>query len=221
MNSFSPVNLNPKKDQDALAVLLLSCLVLFCTGGLVYLYLLFKVYKTARETPAYAEDSEAVYLVFGKRLNQNQPDAEFQKRLFRLLDCPFREAILMGGYTAEATLSEAQAGYNFLKNSGRPVQQVHLEQNSRNTLENLKNTRQLLNGRCTVIISNRYHLARCSLLAGNMKIRHVLCAAEPNYFFTTEQLVKYLHEAFYLHWFLTGKYWAQLTKNQRMLNKIS
>ncbi len=221
MNTFSPVNLNPKRDPDALWVLLLSITVMLLSSGLLYLYLLFRVYRQARNSTPLVTEQTAVYLVFGKKLIQNRPDAEYQNRLSRLVDCPFRKAILMGGKTARATLSEAQAGYDFIAASLKPQQTVHMEDRSRNTLENLKNTRQLLNDSSVIIISSRYHLARCSLLAKNLNIKHQLCAAEQIYHFNIEQLIHYLQEAFYLHWFLCGKNWARLSRNQRMLNKIN
>ncbi len=221
MSSFNPVNLLPNKDHDALFVLMVSVIVVVISCGLFFLFFTFFVIRKALETAAVPSSSDTVYLVFGKKLANGKPDSEYRCRLDRLLSCDFRNAILMGGKTAGAKISEAQAGYEYLLEQNVLLNNIRLEDHSRNTLENLKNARQLLNRQNTVIISNRYHLARCSILASSLGIRHQLCAAEDKFRLNGKNLVNCLQEAFYLHWFYSGKYWAMLTRNQRMLNKIS
>jgi len=154
-------------------------------------------------------------------LTDNKPDREYQCRLDRLLASPWQCAVLMGGITAQANTSEAQAGYQYLLQNGLKNKNVHLEQSSRNTLENLKNTRQFLQNQQILIISNRYHLARCAILAASLGLPHRLCAAENHFHVNLPNLYECLMEAFYLHWFFCGKYWAKLTHNQRMPDKIS
>lgn len=217
---YTPHDLNPKKDHDALFVLALSLLAMPLTLGLFYAGLLGVVIYKAARTPAITTYRSATYLVFGKKLRRNQPDVEYRARLDRLLQCGFQNAILMGGQTG-GSVSEAQAGCDYLLARGLDRQCVHLETDSQNTLENLKNARQLLTRQNTVIISNRYHLARCSALASSLGIEHQLCAAENSFSCNPENLFKCLLETFYLHWFYSGKGWALLTRNHRMLNKLS
>jgi uncharacterized SAM-binding protein YcdF (DUF218 family) len=219
--AYEPVNLNPKRDADALFVLFISMLVMTLSLGVFLLMLFFLVVYRAKHAQTIPPTTHTIALVFGKRLTNEKPDLEYQARLNRLLNCPFQSAILMGGKTDHTPISEAQAGYEYLQNKGLNHQDIHLEQSSQNTLENLKNTRQLLGRQQTTIISNRYHLARCSVLASSLGIPHHLCAAENNFNYHYTTLFKCLLEAFYLHWFFSGKYWAILTKNQRMLDKIS
>ena len=221
VSTYNPVNLNPKKDADALFVLLISMLVMVLSSGLFLLFLFFLVVYKAKNSQTISSTTHTIALVFGKRLINDKPDAEYQTRLNRLLKCQFQSAILMGGKTIQATISEAQAGYDYLRNKGLDHTHIHLEQSSQNTLENLKNTRQLLGRQQTIIISSRYHLARCSALASSLRIPHRLCAAENHFSFNCANIYKSLLEAFYLHWFFSGKYWAILTKNQRMIDKIS
>jgi uncharacterized SAM-binding protein YcdF (DUF218 family) len=217
---YTPHDLNPKKDHDALLVLLLSVLAMPLTLGTFYLTLFAVVLYKATKTPTTPPLRGATYLVFGKKLRRNRPDLEYQARLDRLLQCRFQKAILMGGHTG-GSISEAQAGYDYLQAHGLDKQIMHLETDSHNTLENLKNARQLLAKKDTVIISNRYHLARCSALASSLGIKHHLCAAENHFRCNPENLLKCLLETFYLHWFYSGKGWALLTRNRRMLNKLS
>lgn len=194
---------------------------MFLSGGLFLIYLTALVlYKAAKTMPIEAPNN-AFYLVFGKQLMNGKPDDEFRCRLDRLLTCNVQNAILMGGKTAGAQISEAQAGYRYLLERETALPNIMLEDHSRNTLENLKNTRQLLNRRHAVIISNRYHLARCSMLASSLGIPHQLCAAERKFHYNVKNLLKSVQEAFLIHWFYTGKCWAILTKNQRMLEKIT
>lgn len=221
MSTYSPVNLNPRRDADALLVLLLSLLLMALTLGLFYLLLFIHVLYRAKTTASCCQSGTATALVFGKRLTDDKPDREYRCRLDRLLASTWQRAVLMGGITAQANISEAQAGYQYLLEKGLRNKNVHLEQSSRNTLENLKNTRQFLQSRQTVIISNRYHLARCALLVSSLGMSCRLCAAEDRFHANPANLCKCLKEAFYLHWFLCGKYWAKLTRNRRMLDKIS
>jgi uncharacterized SAM-binding protein YcdF (DUF218 family) len=175
----NPANLDPGTDPDALLVLLISILVIIATGGVFLIALVLLVNRKAKATGTNSNQDNAVFLVFGKQLIANEPDAEYRARLDRLSISGFHSAILMGGKTAGATISEAHAGLEYLqKHMATPQHLVRLEQRSRNTLENLKNTRQLLNGQQAIIISNRYHLARCSVLASSLGIDHQLCPAE-------------------------------------------
>lgn len=201
-------------------MLAVSLLVMPLTLGALYLGLLLVVIRKAAKTPSITSYRSATYLVFGKKLLRSQPDFEYRARLDRLLQCGLQRAILMGGHTG-GSVSEAQAGCDYLLAHGLDRQYLHLETDSQNTLENLKNARQLLTRQNTVIISNRYHLARCSALATSLGIEHQLCAAESSFRCNPGNLYKCLLETFYLHWFYSGKTWALLTRNQRMLNKLS
>jgi uncharacterized SAM-binding protein YcdF (DUF218 family) len=217
---YTPHDLNPKKDQDALFVLLISLAVMPLTLGLFYWALLARVVHKAATASPISPERGATFLVFGKKLRRGEPDLEYRARLDRLLQCGFRSAVLMGGQTGGA-VSEAQAGCDYLLARGQDRRAMHLETDSQNTLENLKNARQLLGRQSIVIISNRYHLARCSALAASLGIEHRLCAAENSFRCNPGNLLKCLLETFYLHWFYSGKYWALLTGNRRMLDKLS
>lgn len=218
---YTPHDLNPKKDHDALFILALSLLLLPLTLGIAYLGMLVLVLHKAVGASTLTAGRCSTFLVFGKKLRQDRPDAEYRARLDRLLHFPFTTAIIMGGRTGSAVISEAQAGYDYLLAKGDNRARVYLETDSQNTLENLKNARQLLARRDTVIISNRYHLARCGVLASSLGIEHQLCAAETKFRCSPATLVKCLVESFYLYWFFSGKCWALLTGNERMLNKLS
>jgi uncharacterized SAM-binding protein YcdF (DUF218 family) len=223
MPDYISHQLNPKKDHDALLVLMISLIIMILTMGSLYLLLLIFIFHKARSSSTQWETiTKSTYLIFGKKLNNDLPDQDYRYRLMRLLQCPFDTAIIMGGKTGNSLTSEAESGLSFLREKGLGKNKtILLEQSSENTLENLKNTRQILNNKPAVIVSNRYHLARCSVLAKSLNIPHSLCAAEDDFSYSLHDFGKCLKEAFYIHWFYSGKYWAKLTGNKRMLDKIS
>jgi uncharacterized SAM-binding protein YcdF (DUF218 family) len=223
MSDYISHQLNPKKDHDALLVLLISLVIIILTIGSLYLLLLIFIFHKARNSSTQQGTiTKSTYIIFGKKLINNLPDQDYRYRLIRLLQCPFDTAIIMGGKTGNSLISEAEAGLAFLKQNGLGKNKtVLLEQSSENTLENLKNTRQILNNKPAFIVSNRYHLARCSVLTKNLNISYTLCAAEDVFSFSLRNLGLCLKEAFYIHWFYSGKYWAKLTGNKRMQDKIS
>ncbi len=220
--SISPTEpINLKSDADAMFVLVISVVIMLASCGLSYLLILFWVLKTAKLAEIFFESRSAAYLVFGKRLVNNFPDADFRSRLNRLMVCRVRVAIIMGGKTREGIATEALAGLDYLRSQGCGISDIKLEQKSSSTLDNLRNARLLLDQKPAIIISNRYHLARCGALAASLSIPYQLCAAENVFNVDADNLLKCLLEAFYLHWFYTGKYWAKLIQSQRMLDRIS
>ncbi|MCI0653644.1 MAG: YdcF family protein [Methylococcaceae bacterium] len=218
---MNPSEILRKADRDARFVLMVSMLVLLGSAGFFLVLILVRVLYQAKTSSCAGFPRDSVYLVFGKQLVGNQPDREYIARLDRLIECGCRRAILMGGQTPGNDLSEALAGLEYLKSRRITLHAVHLEQDSRSTLENLRNSRALIRNSDAVIISNRYHLCRCSILATSFAIQHHVCAAEQHFRLDAETIVKCLIEAFYIHWFYSGKYWAKLTRNRRMLTKIT
>ncbi|MGH8550190.1 MAG: YdcF family protein [Methylococcales bacterium] len=216
-----PSEITRKADHDAWFVLLVSILVLLGSSGFFFLLILVRILYQAKTSNCADFPPDSVCLVFGKQLVGNQPDREYIARLDRLIDCGCHRAILMGGQSPGNDTSEALAGLQYLHSKGIELDSMHLEQDSRSTLENLRNSRELIQNRTAVIISNRYHLCRCSILAKSFAIEHELCAAEEYLPLNAGTFVKCLIEAFYIHWFYSGKYWAKLTRNRRMLDKIT
>lgn len=219
---FSTDFLKHGVDWDAFLVFLLSCLLLAASFGTLYFVLLFKVVRQALKAPVSA-DGDGIYLVFGKKLIGDSVDEDYRRRLDRLLHLPHRTTILLGGDTG-GPMTEARAGREYLEGRDFLLAHLHLEEKSKNTLENLKNARRMLapwQERLVIIVSNRYHLLRCAVLADSLGFSYRLCAAEGCFRWNLGTVKKCLNEAFFLHWFYTGKYWAKLTRNQRMLDRIT
>lgn len=205
-------------DRDVLHTLLVTCAVLVGSGGLVYLAYLWRTVRVATRAGITARGA---VLVFGKHCIDGQPDSDFRARLKRV------HALAKAGHASRVLLlgggdqpSEAAVAARELRALGWPENvPLVLEDQSCNTFENLRHARALLGDADDPawLLSNRYHLARCALLAQCMALDHRLCAAEDAWHFTP----KILTEAALLMWTDVGRRWARLIRHQRMLAKLS
>jgi len=121
---------------------------------------------------------------------------------------------ILGGFTGKSSVTEAQVGAEYLIQKGVDEKKIHREESSRHTFENLVCVRDLLARSGTdvpVIISNRYHLARCKAFADELGMPHVLCAAETEFVPDWGLAWKITVEAYYLHWFEVARLWSSLT----------
>ena len=215
-------------DWDGLWTMLLSILVIVITAAIPLFLTYLHVLRIARNSSEHADSCSGCF-VFGKRLVNGSIDDEYRLRLKRalqlILQQPERMVLLLGGTTSAGAPSEAATGLLYLQQHGLPEQcNIRLEEQSQNTLDNLQNARQILQREQidqVTLISNRYHLARCRLIADSLKIVHTLCAAESMLTINPAMLWKLLIEAAYIHWFVVGKNWARLTGNRRMLGRVT
>jgi vancomycin permeability regulator SanA len=166
--------------------------------------------------------------VFGRKLRAGAPDRDYRQRLDRAADLfrrdPSLRLLLLGGATTSGGMSEAQAGLNYLLTLGLPRSLApRLEQSSRHTLENLRHARDLLRGAPPaplILLSSRYHLARCARIAEGLGMTHGLCAAEDRMSFDAATLARCAVEALFLLWYQTGRAWARASGNRAMLGRI-
>jgi uncharacterized SAM-binding protein YcdF (DUF218 family) len=139
---------------------------------------------------------------------------------------PDHRILILGGHTGGASLSEAEAGERQLRSlPGGEALRIGLEQASGDTLTNLRNLREMLGDRGAqplTLITNRYHLARVSQMAASLGLAHKLCPAEGTRTgLRLTALPRWILEVFYVTWFATGKLWARLTRNRRMLDRVT
>ena len=226
-----PMRFDPEQgdvDWDGFWTMLLSMLVIVITAAIPLFFICLRVLRIARNSSEHA-DSYSGCFVFGKRLANGSVDDEYRLRLKKVLQLireqPERPVWLLGGASAAGAPSEAAYGLLYLQQHDLPERcNIRLEEQSKNTLDNLQNARQMLLKEQidqVVLISNRYHLARCQLIANSLKIKHTLCAAEPKLTINSATLLKLLIEAAYIHWFVVGKNWARLIGSSRMLGRIT
>ncbi|MGQ0801523.1 MAG: YdcF family protein [Pseudomarimonas sp.] len=216
------------QDVDALHALAVASAALVVSGGLLYVGYLVHVTRVARRSPTLplASASGAAVLVFGKRCKNGEADADFKARIARARHLASnghtQQLLLLGGGPSP---TEAEVAARELRALGLPDHvRVMLEHDSRDTLQNLRNARQLLGdaeNTPAVLLSSRYHLARCGLFARNLGISHQLCAAEDQLGWRLPTCLRLLSEAAYLMWVDIGMRWARLIGHRRMLAKIS
>jgi len=205
------------RDLDALHAMAVALVVLMATGGLAWLGYLWHVARVARRAPVDA--GAGIVLVFGKHCAGGVPDADFLARIERartLADAGATRLLLLGGGEHP---TEAEVAARELRQRGLPAAvQLVLEDASRDTLENLRHALGLLGeGAAPVaLLSNRYHLARCLLLADCVGLAAVPCAAEARFGFRPALL----GEAALTMWIDIGRRWAGLIRSERMLSKL-
>jgi len=213
-------------DWDGLVTFLLTLLLLLLTLGIPLLILFRSVSRTADAVPDIT--SARRLLVFGKRLLRGQIDDDYRQRLDKaaalMQELPERRLLLLGGAGKDGEISEAAAGLAYLLSLGLPEARLMREEQSQNTLENLRHARALIQGDTqepVALISNRYHLARIHTMAESLGIEHQLCGCEAEFRLSLKVLPRLLIEAWYILWFKTGKGWARLIGSQRMLDRVT
>jgi len=70
------------------------------------------------------------------------------------------------------------------------------------------------------LVSSRSHLARIGMIATSLGIPHRLWPAEDRFAPNAANLLALSTEAFYVLWFATGRGWARITRNRRMLARV-
>jgi uncharacterized SAM-binding protein YcdF (DUF218 family) len=219
------------RDHDILHAGVVTVLAVLLSGGLVWLGYLIHVCRVAARSPL-APPRRMTALVFGRRLENDAPEHDYQLRLQRVLTLVEQRqtdhVLLLGGCSG-GQRSEAAAGHAWLQQQGLSAEVwVELEPDSVDSLENLRQARQLLQAQSdgaelppVALITSRYHLARCLLLARRLGLDVVPIAAEPAISWHGRYLGLLLIESGFLMWTDLGLRWAQLIGLRRMHERIS
>lgn len=212
----------PGFDRDALLALMLSLLVGVATMGVLYLWFIYRVHRTAALAPDSCLDADAV-LVLGYQLDNGQLSSEFERRLQRVLLLyqmnPAADIYITGG-GIEAGPTEAEVGHRYLVAGGVSGDRVRREDTSTNTVENLAEIRPMLAVYKNVaLVTSRYHLERSMTIAAGMEMSLQPCGAESRYSFQAV-FPKAFIEAFFLHWYWSGRVFGSITRNNRILGKL-
>lgn len=214
------------RDPDVWHAALMALLLLILSCGTLWLWFLYRTWRQARAAPS-AVAGRHCLLVFGKRLSNGVADADLRSRITRaqaLIGSGNVHTLVLLGGSVGSERSEAAVALDLLQEQGLPADlPVLLEQASGDTLENLRHARRLLanqhQGR-VVVLSNRYHLARCSLLADSVGLEHICCAAETRWTLDTRHALLLIKEASLSCWLALGIRWARLIGHRRMLAKL-
>ena len=119
---------------------------------------------------------------------------------------PDSKAVLSGGLGSGETISEAQCMYNVLTARGIDPARLYLEEDSTDTLENLRFSKALMEREGltgpVAIVSSDFHLCRAMIMAGDLGLP-VQGLAAPSLWFSRPTYI--LREAFALIYYgLTG-----------------
>jgi uncharacterized SAM-binding protein YcdF (DUF218 family) len=222
------------RDTDVLHALAVTLLVAACSGGLVFIGYLVHVWRTAVRAPL-LPPRRGVVLVFGQRLVDGAPGRDYRQRLRRGLAMArtgLAERLLLLGGVSGGRISEAAAGAAWLQAQGFPSDvPLVLEQASIDSLENLRQARSLLRTAsadatspepiAAILVTSRYHLARCMLLARYLGFAGTAVGAEERLPLHWRYLARMTAEAGYLMWIDIGVRWARLIGHTRMAARIS
>jgi uncharacterized SAM-binding protein YcdF (DUF218 family) len=219
------------RDHDIQHAGVVTVLAVLLSGGLVWLGYLIHVCRVAAHSPL-APPGRMITLVFGHRLERDVPEHDYQLRLRRVLTLTQQRqadhVLLLGGCSG-GQCSEAAAGHAWLQQHGLSADvRVELEQDSVDSLENLRQARRLLQAPTdrtglppVALVTSRYHLARCLLLARRLGFSALPIAAEPAMPRHWRYLGMLLMEAGFLMWTDLGLRWAELIGHRRMSDRIS
>lgn len=186
-----------------------------------------KVIEAAAGQPLRQADA---ILVLGRRLEQDRITEVYRQRLEHaatlwLLGVAPR-VIVTGGITGDATRSEADAGRVWLDERGIPEEDILLEDRSQHTLENLFNVREHLRAEGwekLVLVSDPLHMARALACARGLGLNTTGspakdCPPAPGSFGWWWRAIR---EAFFLHWYRTGKAYSRLIRSERQLSRVT
>lgn len=115
-----------------------------------------------------------IMVILGCQVKSWGPSILLQDRLDKALDYleehPDMTVVVSGGQGPDEHVTEAQAMYDYLVAHGVNGEQILLEEESHNTVQNLKYTRELLESEGydltadIVVVSNGFHLTRVQML---------------------------------------------------------
>lgn len=209
-------------DADGMFTLALSLLTGVLTLGITHLWALYQVLAVAMQASSKPEAKSAIS-VLGNQLQEERLSADYRARLDRVLTLYLawhKPDVLVIGGAKKGEISEARVGADYLVKANVAPGDIVLEEISVNTLQNFRHARPWFDKHPdAVVISNRYHLARMLSMAKGLGLEISPCAAE-EVCTPWRRIPRLLIEAAFLHWYWTGRVFATLTNNQRMLNKI-
>lgn len=199
------------------AALPLSVLLILLSAGLSLLLVgLWTTRKVAALSPA--KRSTAVsdqlsrceyILVPGKRLQAGEIDAEYRSRLSTVAQLwrDTRVPVYISGADCDGSgISEASAGAQLLQQLGVDPQYIRLEEKASHSYENFAFlSEQLGDFNRGAIVSNLYHLPRLCLIAADFGLVVTPVPALPDTPEQTTSCLRWLQEAFYIHWFLVAR----------------
>lgn len=115
-------------------------------------------------------------IVLGARVRGEQISLSLKARLDKacayLNENPDTKAILSGGQGPGENISEAEAMQRYLVAQGIEKERLYLEDQSKDTTENIKNSFEIIDGQkeeaTVIVVTNRFHVLRSKMIAGDL-----------------------------------------------------
>jgi uncharacterized SAM-binding protein YcdF (DUF218 family) len=157
---------------------------LFCVALFMSIMIVFIGIKGAKDTTTFNED---VVLVLGCGIRGETLLPTLQRRLDTCLDYlqhnPTALIVVSGGKGYNESIPEAEAMKHYLVLKGIDPAQISMEDQSRNTNQNMQFSKRLLDnyfpsGCTTVCITSNYHAYRASVLAARYDLKTTSYNAE-------------------------------------------
>lgn len=159
---------------------LAALLALIIAGFLAFAALELVILRGAKGQDAQTGDGPEVMVVFGCHVNKDGPSIQLRERLDAALgywrEHPGVKVVVSGGKGDNEHMSEARCMHDYLIEHGVPEESVLMEDQSRNTHQNVLYTRRLLQSTVDsgaweqpgryVLVSSDFHLARILMLWG-------------------------------------------------------
>ena len=154
---------------------LLALLAAILLAAAAFLALELVVLTGGRTAVAEGEDAPQVMVIFGCKVDPDGPSVLLRDRLDTALDYledhPELTVVVTGGKGDDEHQSEAAAMYDYLTGHGVDGAQILLEDQSRNTWQNVNNTLALLEAGgaepgtdSVLLVSSDFHLTRIRML---------------------------------------------------------
>lgn len=148
-----------------------ALIALILVGILAFAALLGAVLRGSYD---HVQGDPQIMVILGCQVKSWGPSILLQDRLDKALDYleehPDMTVVVSGGQGPDEHITEAQAMYDYLVAHGVNGEQILLEEESHNTVQNLKYTRELLESEGydltadIVVVSNGFHLTRVQML---------------------------------------------------------
>lgn len=163
---------------------LTALLILLGLGLVMFGALEIAIALGSRGRTTQAGDGPEVMVIFGCQVRKDGPSILLRDRLDTALaylkDHPNTRIVVTGGKGDDEHMSEAQCMYDYLTGHGVSDAKILMEDQSRNTQQNIRNTLTLLEGgpfwdsivtpgQCRyVLVSSDFHLTRILMLWGRV-----------------------------------------------------
>ncbi|WP_420797842.1 YdcF family protein [Halorhodospira halochloris] len=213
-------------DYQAIKTNVLANFVMIISFGLTLVVVLISIIRFAIQPTQEISSCDWV-VVPGHALANGKLSREYKIRLCRAVRLLRRfsgaKLMLLGGCPPGNSISEAKAAACYVEQLGVSRDRIVLEEQSQHTLENFQRAAKVLvnyGGKDLILVTSRYHLCRAVTMARNLGISVQPYPAELRWRLSSYRGIGVLWEAYLMHWYQVGVFYAKFVQNQEMLERV-